>query len=202
MGQCSLLWRDPRGQSPHATSGFSVRGQTGTYKVYADDVLRRTWRCCCPAHARWPDTPCKHIKLVLRNGCLAVAPGGSAGRKRLGAVGVSITGSVPRLYTCTELPCECGEMMLTPKMRARDDAGHQIIEVQYDDGGKQYAYAWGGKRAKAVGDKVFIAPPSDQRQWSPGRQVIVVALESDWARAAAGRREGPDYLTNAPLSVR
>jgi hypothetical protein len=168
---------------PQWWSVFSVRGQTGTYKVYADHVLRDTWRCCCPAHARWPDTPCKHIQRVLDNGCLAVPGRRSAGRNRLGAVRVSITGSVPRLYNLTELPCEGGEMMLTPKMRARDDAGHQIIEVQYDDGGKQYAYAWGGKRAKAVGDKVFIASPSDQRQWSPARQVTVVALESDWAGA-------------------
>ena len=171
---------------PQWWSVFSVRGNTGTYEVCCDHVLRRTWRCCCPAHRRWPDTTCKRIPRVLTHGCLAVGPGGSAGRNDLGgAVGVSITNKpnpAPRLYNLTELPCACGEMMLAPRVRMYDGVGHQIVEVQYEDGGRgAYAFAWRGKRTRAlaVGDEVFIAPPSGQRQWSPARPVTVVALGSD-----------------------
>jgi len=64
-----------------------------------------------------------------------------------------------------------------------DGAGHQIVEVQYDDGGTPYAYAYDGKRTLAEGDEVFIAPPSSPQQWSPARQVTVVGLGSDWAGA-------------------
>jgi hypothetical protein len=166
---------------PQWWSVFSVRGKTGIYEVCCDHVLRGTWRCCCPAHRRWPDTTCKHIQRVLNYGCLA-GPGRSAGRNDLGAGRVSITGSVPRLYNRTRLRCACGEMMRAPLLRMDDGAGHQIVQVQFGDGGSAvYAYAWGGKRALAVGDEVFIAPPSGQRQWSPARQVTVVALGSDWA---------------------
>jgi len=40
-----------------------------------------------------PAAGCKHIKSVLRNGCLA-GPDRSAGRNDLGAVGIAIIGSV------------------------------------------------------------------------------------------------------------
>jgi len=167
---------------PQWWSVFSVRGTTGTYEVCCDHVLRGTWRCCCPAHRRWPDTDCKHILRVLKYGCLVAGPGRVAGRNDLGAVRVSITGLVPRLYNPTELPCACGEMMLAPLLRMDDGAGHQIVEVQYDAGGAQYAFANAG-RPLAVGDEVFIAAPSGQRQWSPAQQVTVVALGSDWTGA-------------------
>jgi len=174
-----LVVMEMQARCPQWWSVFSVRGKTGTYEVYSDHVLQGTWRCCCPAHRRWRDTPCKHIELVLRNGCLA-GPGLPAGRNNLGAARVSITGSVPRLYNHTQLPCACNEMMLAPLLRMNDGAGHQIIEVQYDDG-TRYAYAWDGKRTLAVEDQVFIAPTSGQQHWSPARQVTVVALGSDWA---------------------
>lgn len=155
---------------------FSVRGRTGTYEVYCRHVLRGTWRCCSPAHRLWPDTPCRHIERVLENGCLA-GPACKAGLNDLGgAEGVSITNKpdpVPRLYSCTDLPCACGEMMRAPRVRMHDGAGHQIVEVQYDDGGGggAYAFAWRGKRTRAlvVGDELSIAPLPGQPQWSPPR---------------------------------
>ena len=65
-------------------------------------------------------------------------------------------------------------MMLAPLLRMDDGAGHQIVEVQFDGGGAQYAYAWGGQRALSVGERVPVAPPA-------GRRGTVVALGSDYA---------------------
>lgn len=94
-----------------------------------------------------PAAGCKHIKSVLRNGCLA-GPDRSAGRNDLG-VGIAIIGSVQnRRHERTRRRCACGEMMLAPLLRMDDGAGHQIVEVQFDGGGAQYAYAWRGQRAE------------------------------------------------------
>jgi len=95
---------------------FSVRGKSGTYEVYSDHVLRGTWRCGCGAFIfDGHGARCKHIKRVLRHGCLA-GPGLIAGRNDLGgSVGVSITyepNPVRRATECTERPCVW-----------RDDAG-------------------------------------------------------------------------------
>jgi len=157
---------------------FSVRGKSGTYEVYSDHVLRGTWRCGCGAFIfDGHGARCKHIKRVLRHGCLA-GPGLIAGRNDLGgSVGVSITyepNPVRRATECTERPCVCGEMMLAPLLRMDDGAGHQIVEVQFDGGGAQYAYAWGGQRALSVGERVPVPPPA-------GRRGTVVALGSDYA---------------------
>ncbi len=162
---------------PQWWSVFSVRGYTGTYEVYSDHVLRGTWRCGCRAFMfEGRGARCKHIKRVLTHGCLA-GLGRSAGRNDLGAVRVSITNKpnpVPRATEPTGRPCVCGEMMLAPLLRIDDGAGHQIVEVQFDGGGAQYAYAWGGQRALSIGERVPVAPPA-------GRRGTVVALGSDYA---------------------
>jgi hypothetical protein len=156
---------------------FSVRGKTRIYEVRSDHVLRGTWRCDCKRFMfDRPDAGCKHIKSVLRNGCLAAHR--SAGPNNLGAVGVSIVGSVHhRGHEHTGRRCACGEMMLAPLLRMDDGAGHQIVEVQYDGGGAYYAYAWGGQRALSVGERVPVAPLAGRRE----TVTTVVALGSDYA---------------------
>lgn len=74
----------------------------------------------------------------------------------------------------TGLRCACGQIMLAPLVRMRDDAGNQIVEV-WLGGASSYTYAWTG-RVLAVGDVVT----ADQ---SPG---TVVALEAAtiWAWAS------------------
>jgi hypothetical protein len=65
-------------------------------------------------------------------------------------------------------------MMLVPLLRMDDGAGHQIVEVQFDGGGAQYAYAWRGQRALSLGQRVVVPPPAEAR-------ATVVALGSDYA---------------------
>ena len=134
---------------PQWWSVFSVQGNTETYEVYSNHVLCGTWRCGC--RGSMFGFRCKHIRRVLRHGCLAGPDPSAAGRNDLGdAVRVSITNTpnpVPRATKPTGRPCVCGEMMLAPLLRIDDGAGHQIVEVQIDGGRAQYAYAWGGQRA-------------------------------------------------------
>jgi hypothetical protein len=157
---------------PQFWCAFAVRGDTGTYEVYAEDVLRGIWRCSCPAWRFFGRTTCKHIERVYRHGCF------DAGPNDLRAVGVEITGESPmitgespmRATQSTGLRCACGQMMLAPLVRMRDGAGHQIVEVSFG-GASWYTYAWAG-RVLAVGDVVTV----DQNR------VTVVALGSDYAR--------------------
>jgi len=152
-----------RPSCPQWWCAFAVRGDTGTYEVYADDVLRSTWRCSCQAWRFRGRTTCKHIARVQRHGCFGAGP------NDLRAVGVEITRESPmRATQPTGLRCACGEMMLAPLAKMRDDAGHQIVEVSFG-GASVYTYAWAG-RVLALEDVVTVGQ-------SLG---TVVALGSDY----------------------
>jgi hypothetical protein len=113
---------------------------------------------------------CKHIKRVLRRGCLAVRDERAAGPNDLAAVGVEITDAarpLPRATQPTKRRCACGEMMLAPRLRMDDGAGHQIVQVQFGGGGAEYAYAWGGKRVLAVGDPITAPRSASGGPWWP-----------------------------------
>jgi SWIM zinc finger len=132
---------------PQWWCAFAVRGDTGTYEVYADDVRRGAWRCSCPAWRFRGRATCKHIERVHRHGCFGAGP------NNLRAFGVEITGENPMCAAQrTRWRCACGQMMLAPLMRMRDDAGHQIVEVWFG-GANLYTYAWAG-RVLALGDVV------------------------------------------------
>jgi hypothetical protein len=169
---------DQQARCPQWWRVFEVRGKTGVYDVWCD-VARDTWRCrCLGLMFAGRGGSCKHIRRVLRNGCFGT------GRNNLGAVGVTVTGKtnpVPRATKRTRRHCACGEMMLAPDTRTRDDAGHQIVRVQFSDGGPEYAYAWGGQRPLTVGDAVDVNRPSEQWAVPRVQQLTVVALGSDWA---------------------
>ncbi len=66
--------------------------------------------------------------------------------------------------------------MLAPELRLIDDAGHQIVRVQYDHFGAEYAYTWDGRDALEEGDQVII-------ELARYRQATVIGLGSDWAGA-------------------
>ncbi|MGV0596939.1 hypothetical protein [Mycobacterium vulneris] len=159
---------------PQRWGVFSVRGTTGIYEVRSDHVLQGTWRCDCKTSTYdRPDAGCKHIKRVLKSGCLA-GPDRSAGPNNLGAAGVSIVGAVyHRGHERTRRRCACGEMMLAPLLRTNDGAGHQIIELQFDGGSTHYAYAWRGLHALSMGDRVTVSPLTEAR-------ATVVTLGSDY----------------------
>jgi hypothetical protein len=164
QARCPQWWR-----------AFAVRGDTATYEVYADDVRRGTSHCSCPAWRFRGRTTCKHIERVQRHGCFGAGP------NDLRAFGVEITSeSLMRSTQHTGLRCACGQMMLAPLMRMRDDAGHQIVEVVWLGFTSSYTYAWVG-RVRAAGDVVTVtAAPA-----------TVVALGSDWAgelKVIGGRR--------------
>jgi hypothetical protein len=103
---------------------FAVRGRTGeSYKVYAKHVVRDDWRCTCKA-SEFGDR-CWHLNLVLGHACLA-GPDRAPGPNNLPAFNGAIADRphpAPRATTRTRTRCECGEPMLSPKMRTRDDAG-------------------------------------------------------------------------------
>ncbi len=152
-----------RARCPQYWCGFAVRGDTRTYEVFADDVLRNTWRCSCEAWRFRGRTTCKHIARVQRHGCFGAGP------NDLPAVGVEITRESPmRATQPTALWCACGQMMLAALLRMRDDAGNQIVEVSFG-GASVYTYAWAG-RVLALKDVITVDS-------SPG---TVVALGSDY----------------------
>lgn len=153
-----------RAGCPQWWRAFAVRGNAGIYEVYADDVLRGRWRCSCPAWRFGGRTTCKHIERIHRHGCFGDGP------NDLRAFGVEITGDNPmRAAQPTGLRCACGQMMLAPLMRVRDDAGRQIVELREGASTYTYTYAWAG-RVLAVGDVVTVGQYRD----------TVVALGSDY----------------------
>jgi len=162
---------DLRPRCPQWWKVFSVHGRTGVpYEVYVKHVVCGVWRCTCQA-SEFGDR-CWHIRCVLRHGCLA-CPGREPGPNDLGAVNVSITGAVkvPLATRRTPRRCACGEMMLSPKLRMSDDAGHQLVEVQIGGRGAPYAYV--SQRELAVGDVVSHYGWSDDG--------VVVRLGTDYA---------------------
>lgn len=140
---------------------FSMRGDSGTYEVLCDDPIRGGFRCSCKAWIFGGRTTCKHIDRLRGHGCFGSGP------NDLDTVHVEITGENPNRATIpTGHRCACGEMMLAPLVRTRDDAGHQIVQVAFDTG-SQYTYAWGGRGELAVGDVVHGG--------------TVATVGSDWA---------------------
>lgn len=164
---------------------FMVRGSTGQYAVYADDVVLGIMRCTCPASSlRRREPPCKHIRRVVSHGCFA-APDRAPGPNDLSAFNVSVLPCdhpVPRLTRRVRQRCACGEPMQAPKLRLDDDAGHQIVRVVVDNGGTEYAYVWAGKTPLSTGDTVIIEQPGYLRG-------TVIGFGSDWADTFSSIRE-------------
>jgi hypothetical protein len=177
-----------------------VSGGSGTYQVSFANVIGSKLKCTCPGFKFSGHTGCKHIDLVLRHGCFGTSepvPGSPVrGLSDLASVDeIAVEMSHPHFNSKpTGRLCSCGELMRVPVVRMVDDAGCQLVRVQFDDHGVDYAYANVGAPLN-IGDMVAIAI----KQKVIPRHAIVVGFGSDYAgppgelRAIPCSMDGDEY---------